>query len=85
MRDRAKASEYPFPARAAVPSVIARMRADLRRYALKFLKGDLAAFERARSKVNRAREPYKIHTPNGDGTYRAEVDPASAALKARFS
>jgi hypothetical protein len=85
VRGRAKASEYPLRARPAVRSVVARMRADLRRYALGFLKGNVAAFKRARSKVNRAREPYKIHSPNGDGTYRTEVDPASAALKARFS
>lgn len=85
VRSRAKASEYPLCARPAVRSVVARMRADLRRYALGFLKGNLAAFKRARSNVNRTREPYKIHRPNEDGTYRTEADPASAALKARFT
>ena len=64
---------------------VERMRADLERYASGFLRGDVSAFHRVRAETNRTREPYRIHTPNGDGTYRTEVDPDSAELKARFS
>jgi hypothetical protein len=80
-----EASEYPLEAGAAVPDLVERMRADLERYALGFLRGDVSTFHRVRAKTNRTREPYRIHTPNGDGTYRTEVDPDSAELKARFS
>jgi hypothetical protein len=80
-----EASEYPLKAAADVPALVERMRADLERYALGFLRGDLSIFKRVRAEANRTREPYKIHIPNGDGTYRTEVDPDSADLKARFS
>ncbi len=61
------------------------MRLDLERYALDFLQGDVAVFTAVRARANQARNPYTIHVPNGDGTYRTEIDPVSAALKARFS
>jgi len=79
-----EASEYPLEA-GAVPDLVERMRADLERYASEFLRGDMSTFHRVRAETNRTREPYRIHTPNGDGTYRTEVDPGSADLKARFS
>jgi hypothetical protein len=80
-----EASEYPLKAAADVPALVERMRADLEKYALGFLRGDLSTFVRVRAEANRTRAPYKIHIPNGDGTYRTEVDPDSADLKARFS
>jgi len=80
-----EASEYPLNAAVDVPALVERMRADLERYALGFLRGDLSIFKRVRAEANRTREPYKIRIPNGDGTYRTEVDPDSAELKARFS
>jgi hypothetical protein len=69
----------------AVPDLLVRMRADLEAYGLGFLRGDVSAFRRVRAETNRTREPSLIHKPNGDGTYRTEVEPGSAALKARFS
>ena len=81
----AEASEYLLEAGAAVPDLVERMRADLERYALGFLRGEVSTFHRVRANTNRTREPYRIHRPNGDGTYRTEVDPDSAELKARFS
>jgi hypothetical protein len=80
-----EASEYLLEAGVAVSDLVERMRADLERYASGFLRGDVSAFHRVRAETNRTREPYRIHTPNGDGTYRTEVDPDSAELKARFS
>jgi hypothetical protein len=83
-----EASEYPLEAGAAedaVPDLVERMRADLERYAMGFLRGDVSTFHRVRAETNRTREPYRIHTPNGDGRYKTEVDSDSAELKARFS
>ena len=79
------ASWYPFEAGVAGADVVGRMRADLERHALAFLHGDVSSFRRVRAEMNRGREPYTIHKPNGDGTYRTEVDSESVALKARFS
>ena len=79
------ASEYPLDSAKEIPAIVERMRVDLERHALDFLRGDLSAFTQVRAETNRAREPYTIHEPTGDGTYRTRVDPTSAALKARFS
>jgi len=79
------AAEYALEAESAVPELVERMRADIERYGLGFLRGDVSGFRRVRAETNRTRGPYLIHKPNGDGTYRTEVDPESAELKARFS
>lgn len=79
------AAEYALEAGTVVPDLVERMRADLERYGLEFLRGDLSTFRRVRAETNRSRTPYLIHKPNGDGTYSTEVDPVSAELKARFS
>jgi hypothetical protein len=79
------ASEYLLGSPSHIRAIVRRMRLDLERYALDFLHGDLSAFTQVRAQTNRAREPYTIHVPMGDGTYRTEVDPTSAALKSRFS
>jgi hypothetical protein len=79
------ASEYPLDPSGQIPALVERMRLDLERYALDFLQGEVAVFTAVRARVNRARNPYTIHVPNGDGTYRTEIDPVSAALKSRFS
>ena len=84
VRGASEATEYLLDA-ATLPTIVERMRVDLERYALDFLRGDLSIFMQVRAEVNRAREPYTIHVPTGDGTYRTEIDPTSAALKARFS
>lgn len=82
---KSRAAEYLLDGEATVPELVGRMRADLERYGLEFLRGDVAKFRRVRAETNRAREPYTIHTPNADGTYTSEVDADSAALKTRFS
>ena len=78
-------SEYLIAPDADMAALVAQMRKDLEIYAADFLRGDLNVFREVRAQVNQAREPYKIHKPVGDGTYRTEVDPTSADLKSRFS
>jgi hypothetical protein len=78
-------SDYLLDSFPDIHALVARMQADLERVGDEFLRGDLDAFKRVRAEVNRKREPYKIHRPLGDGTYRTEVDPRSLALKNRFS
>jgi hypothetical protein len=80
-----EASEYPLHGEVTVPDLVERMRTDLERHGLQFLRGDVSSFLRVRAETNRARVPYTIHSPNRDGTYTTEVDPTSADLKARFS
>jgi hypothetical protein len=62
-----------------------RMRDDLISFAADFLTDDLRAFRRVRAAQTRARSPYMIHCPDGQGGYVSSVDPASAKLKERFS
>src|SRR5262245_16897039 len=78
-------SEYPLDDFADIRELVERMRADLEVHARDFLSGDLHLFQMLRAGVNQQREPYKIHSPVGDGTYKTEIDPVSAALKVRFS
>jgi|SRR6187399_18058 len=80
-----EASEYALEGEIAVLDLVGRMRTDLERHGLGFLRGDVSTFRRVRAETNRTRAPYTIHKPNPDGTYAIEVDPASAELKARFS
>ena len=81
----APVSNYRIAAFSTLPALVARMRKDLERVGHEFLRGDLEVFKRVRGEVNRGREPYKMHRPNGDGTYNTEADAESIALKARFS
>lgn len=78
-------SEYLLAPDADIAALVEQMRKDLEVYAADFLRGDLSLFREVRAQVNQEREPYKIHKPVGDGTYRTEVDPTSADLKSRFS
>jgi hypothetical protein len=78
-------SEYLLAPDADIAALVDQMRRDLEIYAADFLRGDLTRFREVRAQVNQEREPYKIHKPVGDGTYRTEVDPTSADLKSRFS
>jgi hypothetical protein len=78
-------SNYQIDAFSDIPALVAHMRQDLERVGGEFLRGELEVFKRVRAEVNRAREPYKIHHPNGDGTYHTEGDPECIALKSRFS
>src|SRR5947208_11060395 len=59
-------SKYQIGAFADIPALVARMRKDLERVGCDFLRGDLQVFKRVRAEVNRGREPYKMHRPNGD-------------------
>lgn len=78
-------SDYRLDAFSDVSALVAQMRKDLELVGADFLRGDVRVFKRVRADVNRGRDPYKIHHPNGDGTYQTEGDPESAALQKRFS
>lgn len=58
---------------------------ELEKYGADFLKGDLDLFKKVRAEVNRQREPYKIHTPQGDGSYKTIYDKTSEELKNKNS
>jgi hypothetical protein len=85
LRAATPVSNYQIAAFSDIRALVAHMRKDLERVGSEFLRGELELFKRVRAEVNRAREPYKIHRPNGDGTYRTDGDPESIALKTRFS
>ena len=50
-----------------------------------FLSGDLSLFEQVRAAMNKDREPYKVYSPNSDGTYSMDYDPESSKLKDKYS
>ena len=84
-RLRGEGANYPFQAASELDEVLARMRDELITYASDFLAGDTNRFIAARSAQNCDREPYKMHSPQPDGSYQISIDARSQALKNRFS
>lgn len=82
---KAKAKEYEFPYEDKVKFSIANANEELFRYGDPFLRGDLTMFYEIRSEVNKAREPYKIHTPDKDGNYMTIDEPKSVEQKKKYS
>ena len=76
---------YPFHSVEDIPSVLAVMRQDLLNTAEDFLAGDIVRFLKQRSAQNRQREPYVVHSPQPDGTYKATFEPESQKLKEKYS
>ena len=54
-------------------------------YGSGFLGDDLSLFEKVRATMNKDREPYKVYSPNSDGTYSMDYDPQSSKLKDKYS
>jgi hypothetical protein len=50
-----------------------------------FLSGDLSLFKKVRAAMNKDREPYKVYSPNSDGTYSMDYDAESSKLKDKYS
>jgi hypothetical protein len=74
------ADNQPF-----IENSMKRAKEDLIKYNGGFLEGKLDVFIKARIKMNKNREPYKIHEPNGDGTYHTRYDEESSKLKDKYS
>jgi hypothetical protein len=64
---------------------IQKAKKDLIKYHSGFLLGNLQTFYDARKIMNKGREPYKIHSPNKDGTYSTSDDEQSLKLKKKYS
>jgi hypothetical protein len=58
---------------------------ELEKYGADFLKGNLDLLKKVRAEVNQQREPYKIHTPQGDGSYKTTYDKTSEGFKNKNS
>lgn len=58
---------------------------ELEKYGTDFLNGNLELFKKIRSDVNKQREPYKINTPQADGSYKTTYDKTSEDLKNKNS
>ena len=84
-RLRGQGGNYPFHSTNEIAEVLVRMRDDLLQYATDFLTGDTDRFLEQRAAQNRDREPYKVYSPQSDGSYRMAYDPESQELKNRFS
>jgi hypothetical protein len=54
-------------------------------YGAGFLSGDLSLFNKVRSAMNKGRDPYKVYSPNSDGTYSMHDDAESLRLKDKYS
>ena len=76
---------YPFQRVEDIPSILVTMRIDLLEQAEDFLSGDIDRLLKQRSAQNRKREPYKIHSPQPDGSYQTSYEPESQQLKERYS
>jgi hypothetical protein len=84
-RSRGEGENYPFNTTSEIPDILHRMSIDLTKLAADFLANDLSEFTMARANQNRDRQPYIIHSPQPDGSYRSTIDPESEQLKRRFS
>jgi hypothetical protein len=80
-----KAKEYDFPLGDKVKFSLSHANKELLKYADTFLRGDLTLFYDTRSKQNKGREPYKIHTPDKNGKYTTTDEQASVEQKKKYS
>ena len=82
---KAKVVSYDFPFGDNVKNSVKNANKDLLLYGETFLKGDLTVFYEARKKINKKRQPYKIHKPNKNGVYETENEPISVEKKKKYS
>jgi len=82
---KVKAKEYEFPYGDKVKLSVSNANKELLKYADTFLYGDMTLFYETRSEQNKNREPYKIHTPDKDGTYKTTDEPISVEQKKKYS
>ncbi len=78
-------TEYKFPVGDSIKYSVAQANKHLINYGETFFNGDLALFYEARKMINDRREPYKIYTPNKDGSYNVNIDTRSEQQKKKYS
>jgi len=80
-----KASEYEFPYEKAVKFSLENANSELIKYGQTFLNGNLSLFREVRSEQNKNREPYKVHTPDGNGKFNTTEEEKSVEQKKKYS
>jgi hypothetical protein len=83
--NKTKASEFEFPYGKAVKFSLENANSELLKYGQTFLNGDLNLFRKVRKEQNKAREPYKISTPDGNGKYSTTYEAKSVEQKKKYS
>ncbi|MGN6569721.1 MAG: hypothetical protein ACTHJ0_17300 [Flavipsychrobacter sp.] len=78
-------SSYDFPINENVEPSIQQANADLLKYGVNFLEGDLKQFHIVRSEMNQKREAYKILSKDQNGIYISADDMQSAEQKRKYS
>jgi hypothetical protein len=81
----ANAKEYSLLKFEGLEYSLDNAKKELEKYGVDFLKGNLDLFKKVRTDVNQQREPYKILTPKGDGSYKTTYDKTSEDLKNKNS
>jgi hypothetical protein len=79
------AKEYDFPFNEKVKFSLENAKEELVKFGITFLNGDLDNFFEARKELNKAREPYKIHSKDRNGNYVTEYEKESMELKRKYS
>ena len=82
---KSKVGTYDFPLNDDVENSVKNANRELLLYGETFLKGDLTVFYEARKKINKKRQPYKIHYRNEKGVYVTENEPVSVEMKKKYS
>lgn len=85
INQKSKASEYEFPTKKEVQPSLENANAELLKFGLTFLNGDLSLFYEIRKEQNQNREPYQIHSPNENGKYKTSYEPKSVKQKKKYS
>ncbi len=82
---KSKVSDYEFPTEKNVEPSLENAKAELLKYGLSFLNGDLKLFHEIRKEINQNREPYKIYSPDENGKYQTSYEPKSVEQKKKYS
>jgi hypothetical protein len=80
-----KASEYEFPTKKAVEPSLEHANAELLKFGISFLNGDLNLFHEIRKERNQNREPIKSYSPDENGKYQMSYEPKSVEQKKKYS
>ena len=84
-RLRGNGGNYPIQEVEDISIILDTMCNDLREQAEDFLSGNIDRFLKQRAAQNRHREPYKVYSPQPDGSYEASIESESQQLKERYS
>ena len=82
------ATLYDIPDDITTTQIEEKIRTNRRlceQYGNGFFTGDFSLFKKVRAAMNKGREPYKVYSPNSDGTYSMDYDAESPKLKDKYS